>query len=128
MTRTTQDFAAFLESLKVKNDGPEEMHGIRFDAPLSEEFNNHLKHHTYVRKAFEYLYERLRRAESNTKPETLAEDVKAYMRAYHESFVKAADNADNLKSWCEFRKLCMTPLRNHKQLTTMKDRSSSISL
>lgn len=112
MTRPTQDFAAFLESLKVKNEGPDEMHGWRFDWPL-----NDLMPPSYgqkdVSEFVQYLIERLRRAESNAKPETLVEDVKAYMRAAMAISEKCADNSCpcplDLEGTCsalEFRKLC----------------------
>lgn len=97
--KTHSDYSAFLESLKVKNEGPEEMHGWRFDKPTKylrvaiENTRKLTERREELRlcEFIEYLIERIVRAESNAKPETLAEDVKAFMRA--------GMDAQKLASW-----------------------------
>jgi len=110
MTRTTQDFAAFLESLKVKNEGPEEMHGWRFDMHISytAQHMTDCEKSGHLKEFAEYLLYRCRRAEQNAKPETLVEDVKAYMRqlmrdvdlAYAEPHQASADRRHRAELAC----------------------------
>jgi len=91
--KTHSDYSAFLESLKVKNEGPEEMHGYEFNRPIDEILSiNYIQaDRIEISRIVEYLAERCRRAESNAKPETLAEGVKAFMRA--------GMDAQKLASW-----------------------------
>lgn len=82
---TPQDYATFLESLRVTEDGPAEMHGWRFDAPLDSWSGDVVLQgedpSEILEKVSQYFQERCRRAELNRKPPTLLEDVKACMRA-----------------------------------------------
>jgi uncharacterized NAD-dependent epimerase/dehydratase family protein len=66
-----------LDSLKVTKEGPNEMHGIPFDYPIYEVLTEDVE----PWQLQEYLIARIDRAESNAKPETLLEDVKAAVRA-----------------------------------------------
>ena len=76
-TKTHQEYAAFLESLRVKNEGPETNKNYQYPFNLPDGLMSNLACNPYER----YLLERLRRAEANAKPPTLVEDVKAFMRA-----------------------------------------------
>lgn len=114
MTRTTQDFAKFLESLKVKNEGPSVAHNPVFDwvdTASSLMIGQWLNQPFTVAEAYRVI-ERLNRrvviAESNAKPETLVEDVKAYMRqlmrdvdlAYAEPHQASADRRHRAELAC----------------------------
>lgn len=103
---TPDQYAKFIESLKVTKEGPEEMHwrGIRFDRPLESFTHPHNIPH-------QYWVARTRRAESNAKPSDLAEQVKGFMRAGMEAECERFWSA-NTAEWTqrknnaeEFRKL-----------------------
>jgi hypothetical protein len=81
-TKTPQDYAAFLKSLKVNNDDPEKMHGYRFseDLKIIKLWVDMLPMSDVILAAH-YLIERCRRLQSNAKPSDLAEQVKKFMRA-----------------------------------------------
>lgn len=105
-TKTPPEFAAFLESLRVKNEGPETQEGWDFDVPINAFILEViLSEKQRVPSFVRYLVERIRRAEANAKPPTLVEDVKAFVRSYHASFLKSGDDPRNLKLWREFRRL-----------------------
>lgn len=121
MNRTPQDFAAFLESLKVKKEGPEEMHGWRFDMHISyaAQHLDDCENSGHLKEFAEYLLYRCRRAESSAKPETLAEDVKAYMREIVSAYKlnQYYNDEETMQTWQEFRRLCepTTDDKEHKQ-------------
>lgn len=111
---TPSEYAAFLDSLKVKNEGPEEMHGWKFSKEIKyltvalENTRKLTESHEVMRMCefIEYLIERIRRAESNAKSPTLLEDVKACVRAAMEATVRNDPNYPWQKSdYDEFRKL-----------------------
>lgn len=146
--QTPADFAKFIESLKVKNEGPEERNWPE-DAShgngnyqnkcvgCGEVFIGHKRRiicrvcadggacidkaridhaHRLLNNSLDYLklgpvaellrdYEKkLARAEQNRIPETLAEDVKAYMRAAMDAEQQRRGSFG--ESAVEFRKLC----------------------
>lgn len=79
---TPQDYATFLESLRVTEEVATEMHGWRMDANLEEFIKIAIEDvDRDIEHRFLYMFERLRRAEANRKPSTLFEDVKSCVRA-----------------------------------------------
>ena len=101
-TVTPQDYAAFLESLRVTENGPAEMHGLSFDAEVHEIWSADLSSDEMI----EYLLERCRRADANAKPATLLEDVKACVRAGMDAEASSwAVNCIDASEAYEFRKL-----------------------
>ena len=88
-TKTPQEYAAFLESLKVKNEGPKTQEGWDFDVPINAFILEViLSEKQRVPSFVRYLVERIRRAEANAKPPTLVEDVKAFVREAVASGIK----------------------------------------
>lgn len=80
-TPTPTEYAAFLESLRVKTEGPTIFKGWAFDIPIGAFIIKRILSEPQRIESFaEYLIERIRRTEANAKPPTLVEDVKAFMR------------------------------------------------
>lgn len=112
-TKTPQEYAAFLESLKVKNEGPKTQEGWDFDVPINAFILEViLSEKQRVPSFVRYLVERIRRAEANAKPPTLVEDVKAFVRAgmkaaYDTGFEEfgVGYQGENAKLYNEFRRL-----------------------
>lgn len=107
VTRTPQDFAPFLESLKVKNEGLDKHPEWNFKQDIEILYFSFKELGGLGDEAIEYLFERCFRAESNAKPPTLVEDVKAFVRAGMDATLKAhLSEPQNADDWYEFRKLC----------------------
>lgn len=107
-TKTPQEYAAFLESLKVKNEGPKTQEGWDFDVPINAFILEViLSEKQRVPSFVRYLVERIRRAEANAKPPTLVEYVKAFVREGMrlERLTERGGTFEDSAIWDEFRRL-----------------------
>lgn len=98
-----ENHRAFIESLEGEKGLPEEMHGLRFDAPLSE-FSLNFLSKNHAAAFMRYLIERCRRAESRQIP-----DLKEKVKAFGRDAIDAADYAfesGNFEEAHAFRYLC----------------------